>query len=142
MRRHTKTPWFLMTTASCAVAIAALMVIAINCCAAFLDGAKWSVTVSPSQTATGTGEKEFRDTLSFADGKFSSTAFLAKGFKPAAYRGEKEQNEAEFEVEQTGPTNSVVNWLGEIRGTNIMGRLTWKKADGTNHMFDFRGTKR
>lgn len=131
-----------MTTMSYAVAIMALAVVAISCWAAFLDGTKWSVTVSPGQTTSDKNAKEFGDTLSFADGKFSSAAFLAKGFKPAAYRGEEEPNEAEFEVEQLGPTNSVANWLGEIRGTNIMGRLTWKMADGTNHTFNFHGTKK
>jgi hypothetical protein len=142
MRPRTKTPHFLITTKSCAVAIAALTVIAISCWAAFLDGTKCIVTVTPTQTAPNKDEKEFSDTLGFADGKFSSAAFLAKGFKPAAYRGEEESTKAEFEVELTGPSNSVANWLGEIRGSNIMGRLTWKTADGTNHTFDFQGTKK
>ena len=141
MRRYTKTSAFTMGTGRCAAVIAAFTVITITSWAAFLDGAKWNITVTPDKAAVDKGEREFRDTVTFADGKLSSATFLAKGFKPGAYRGEEEANEAEFEVELTGASNSVVNWLGEIRGTNIVGRLTWTKVNGTNLMFNFQGTK-
>lgn len=124
----------------CVLAMVALAVIAINCYAAFLDGTHCKVKMVPEKATADKGEKEFDDTLSFAGGKFSSSVFLAKGFKPAAYRGEKEENEAEFEVEQTSVTNGVINWLGEIRGKKFMGRLAWTKKDGTNLAYNFEGT--
>jgi hypothetical protein len=126
------------------VAVASVMAlgVAITCRAAFLDGTHGKVKMTPNKAAVDKGEKEFDDTLTFADGKFSSSAFLARGFKPAVYRGESEENEAEFEVEQIGEnTNSLVNWQGEIRGKRIVGRLTWKKTDGTSLSYDFDGTK-
>jgi hypothetical protein len=123
-------------------AMAMLVVVAITCRAAFLDGTHGKVKMVPDKAAADKGEKGFNDTLSFANGRFSSAAFLAKGFKSAVYHGEAEENEAEFEVEQIGKnTNSLVNWLGEIRGKKLLGRLTWKKADGTTLSYDFDGTK-
>ena len=112
---------------------------AVLCRAAFLDGTKCKVTLVPEKAAADKGEKKFSDTLTFADDKFTSTALLAKGFKPAPYRGEKEPNEAEFEVEQTSDTDGVVNWQGEIRGKKVVGRLRWTKTDGTHLAFEFEG---
>jgi hypothetical protein len=115
--------------------------VAIACYAAVLDGTHGKVKVIPDKVTADTGEKGFDDTLSFADGKFTSVFFLAKGFKPAAYNGETEENEAEFEVEQTSVTNGLINWLGEIRGKKLMGRLMWKKKDGPTLTYNFEGTK-
>jgi hypothetical protein len=109
--------------------------------AAFLDGTTGQVQVVPEQAAADKGEKEFTDKLSFADGKFSSAFFLAKGFKPAVYRGEAETNEAEFEVEQTSERDGVITWLGEIRGKQIVGRLRWRKKDGATLSYNFEGIK-
>jgi hypothetical protein len=131
------------TNRPCSLAIVAVVTfaIAVACYAGVLDGTHGKVKMIPDKATADKGEKGFEDTLSFADGKFTSTFFLARGFKPATYNGEKEENEAEFEVEQTSTTNGVVNWLGEIRSKKLVGRLTWKKADGTNLMYDFDGPK-
>jgi len=141
MHQGTKTLRHAIPTRACALAIVGLAVIAINCWAAFLDGTHGKVKVVPDKATADKGEKEFDDTLSFADGKFSSSFFLAKGFKPATYGGEKEDTEAEFEVEQTSVTNGLINWLGEIRGKKFMGRLMWKKKDGSTLNYNFEGTK-
>lgn len=112
------------------------------CWAGVLDGTRGKVKVVPDKSAADRGEKEFDDTLSFADGKFSSAFFLAKGFKPAKYHGETEETEAEFEVEQTSATNGVINWLGEVRGKKLVGRLEWKKKkDDPALAYNFEGTK-
>lgn len=118
-----------------------LLATTMNCRAGVLDGTKWKVKVVPDKTAADNGEKEFDDELVFADGKFTSTALLGKGFKPSKYRGEVEPNEAEFEVEQVSETGGVVNWLGEIRGTNAVGRLRWTRKDRGNFAFEFSGNK-
>ena len=125
----------LMITSTVLLAAAAI------CCAEALDGTKWKVKVVPNQAAADKGEKEFDDELIFADGKFTSTALLKKGFKPAPYRGDIEPREAEFEVEQVSETNGVITWLGDVRGTNTMGRLQWRQKDGTRLAFEFSGTK-
>ena len=123
-----------------AIVATGLLAAAVLCRAAFLDGTKCKVTLVPEKEAADKGEKKFSDTLTFADDKFTSTALLAKGFKPAPYRGEKEPNEAEFEVEQTSDTGDVVNWQGEIRGKKVVGRLRWTRKDGTHLAYEFEGT--
>lgn len=109
--------------------------------AGFLDGTRWQITLVPEQDAAGKGAKAIEDKVSFADGKFSSAFFLARGFKPAKYKGETEINEAEFELEQTSKAEGVINWLGEIRRDEISGRLQWQKKDGTTWWYDFHGKK-
>jgi hypothetical protein len=122
------------------VATMLVFAVAMVCCDAFLDGTQCKVKMVTDKATADKGEKAYDDTLSFADGKFSSSTFQARGFKPASYKGEKEDIEAEFEVEQTSVTNGVVTWLGEIRGKKFAGRLTWKKKDGTSLSYDFEGT--
>ena len=109
--------------------------------AATLDGTKWKVKVTPDKAAADKGEKEFDDELIFADGKFTSSACLSHGFKPSKYKYESEDNEAEFEVEQVSDKEGVATWLGQVMGTNTVGRLAWKKKDGTNLAYDFNGSK-
>lgn len=109
--------------------------------AALLDGITAKVRVTPDAPSAAKGEKVFDDTLSFADGKFTSRVFLAKGFASAKYSGENEENEAEFEVEQTSSTDGVIDWLGEIRGSNVVGKLTWRKKSGGTFTYDFQGVK-
>lgn len=123
------------------VAATMLLAVAVICCAQALDGTKWKVKVVPNEAVAAKGEKEFNDELIFADGKFTSTALLKKGFKPAKYNGDIEPKEAEFEVEQVSETNGVVTWLGEIRGTNAVGRLQWRQKDGGKLAYEFSGTK-
>jgi hypothetical protein len=118
-----------------------LSALACPCRAGFLDGTTGQLKVVPEHAATDKGAKECSDKITFADGKFSSSFFLEKGFKPAAYRGETEPNEAEFEAEQTSESEGVITWLGEIRGQRIMGRLIWRPKDGPVLSYNFEGTK-
>ena len=88
-------------------------------------------------------KKGFDDTLSFAgDGTFTSTGVpWPKGFQPARYNGEKEEHEAEFGVEQTNGVGEVIDWLGNIGGNRVGGRLHWMTKDGTKRMsYHFGGT--
>ena len=118
-----------------------LLALACPCRAGFLDGTTGQLKVVPEKAAADKGAKEFSDKITFAEGKFSSAFFSAKGFKPAVYRGEVEPKEAEFEVEQTSESEGVITWLGEIRGQQIVGRLTWRLKDGSALSYNFEGTK-
>jgi hypothetical protein len=109
--------------------------------AALLDGTKFKVKVVPDKAAAEKGAKAFDDELIFADGKFTSTALLQKGFKPVKYNVETEPNEAEFEAQQVNGTNTTADWSGEIRGTNTMGGLQLQQKDGTYLGYEFTGTK-
>ena len=101
----------------------------------------WRITLSPDKATAERGEKEFNDTISFADGKFSSSALAKKGFKPAKYQGDFEEREAEFDLDQESQSEGIVIWIGEIRGEKITGRIQWKKKDGRNLFFNFTGAK-
>ncbi len=120
---------------------ATFLLFALTCRGAMLDGTICRVKVTPGNAGANKDAKEFDDTLSFADGKFTSKAFLAKGFKPSVTRGEEETNEAEFEIEQTNDGGDVLNWQGEIRGSHVGGKLRWIKKDGTVVAYYFKGTK-
>ena len=122
-----------------AVALA-LCLTAIFAHADLLTGS-WKIILTPDQAAVEKGAKEFNDTISFAGGKFSSVALDAKGFKAAAYRGDFEEREAEFDLEQQSETEGVAVWIGEVRNGKITGRFQWKKKDGTNLLFEFTGSK-
>lgn len=102
---------------------------------------RWKVTLIPDKATAERGEREFTDTISFAGGIFISSALAAKGFKSAKYRGDFEEREAEFDLEQQSESEGTVIWIGEVRGGKMAGRLQWKKKDGTNLSFNFSGTK-
>jgi hypothetical protein len=102
---------------------------------------RWKITLTPDKETAERGEKEFTDTISFADGRFISTALAAKGFKPSKYRGDFEEREAEFDLDQESANEGVVIWIGEVRKGRMAGRLQWKKKDGTNVSFNFTGAK-
>ena len=118
-----------------------LLIGAIVVHAALLDGTRFKVKVVPDKTTADKGVKAFDDELIFADGKFTSTTLLPKGFKPVKYYAESEPNEAEFEAELKSTTNGVATWTGEIRGTNALGGLQWLQKNGTNFSYEFTGTK-
>jgi hypothetical protein len=140
MGHETKTT-LLMKLIPCALGLAALTAIAVNCWAGELDGTRAEVKVVRSGASTDEDKKGFDDTFSFADGKFSSSAFLAKGFMPARYHGEREKVEAEFEVVQTNNVGDEIDWLGTITGNHVGGRMHWIKKEGTKVLYFFNGTE-
>lgn len=101
----------------------------------------WQITLTPDKATAEKGAAKFTDTVEFADGKFSSAVLATIGFKPAAYRGDFEEREAEFDLEQESESEGVAIWIGEVRGGKMTGRLQWKKKDGTNLFFNFSGSK-
>ena len=109
--------------------------------AELLDGTKWKVQVVPSEAAAAKGEKEFADELVFADGKFSSTATLAKGYPQAAYRAEDESYEIEFESVLVNTAEGKATWSGGIDKTSITGRLEYIHKDGTKLYYTFKGKR-
>jgi hypothetical protein len=120
---------------------ATLLLVALTCRSAILDGTTCRVKVTPGASISNTDAQEFDDTLSFADGKFTSKAFVAKGFQPGITHGEDEGKEAEFEIEQTNTVGDVLNWQGEIRGNSVGGKLHWIKKAGATQAYYFHGMK-
>jgi hypothetical protein len=139
---HEPKPSLFMRLTACALGLVALTVLAMNCWAGALDGIRAKVRIVPADAPADKSDNGFDDTLSFADGKFSSTAFLAKGFQPAPYNGEREEHEAEFGVVQTNNVGDEIDWLGNIAGNHVGGRLHWMTKDGTKRVsYHFNGTK-
>jgi hypothetical protein len=120
---------------------ATILLLSLTCRSALLDGTTCRVKVTPGGTNSNKDTKEFDDTLSFADGKFTSKAFLANGFQSGITHGEDEGKEAEFEIEQTNAVGDVLNWQGEIKGNSVGGKLRWIKKAGGTQAYYFHGTK-
>jgi hypothetical protein len=120
---------------------ATAFLVALTCRSALLDGTTCRVKITPGASSSNKDATEIDDTLSFADGKFTSQAFLAKGFQPGMTHGEDEGKEAEFEIEQTNAVGDVLNWQGEIKGNSVGGKLRWIKKVGGTQAYYFHGTK-
>jgi hypothetical protein len=120
---------------------ATILLLALTCHSALLDGTICRVKVTPGGSNSNKDAKEFDDTLSFADGKFTSKVFLANGFQPGMTHGEDEGKEAEFEIEQTNAVGDVLNWQGEIKGNSVGGKLRWIKKAGATQAYYFHGIK-
>ena len=108
---------------------------------AVLDGTSWKVDVEPDAMTKDKGEKQFKETLTFADGSVSLSAPKV-GFDASPYTvsktGEKDWT---FKAERAtaGEGSSVLT--GNVHGNNVDGKLIWTKNDGTVLTYTFSGTK-
>ena len=131
---------------------AALAVVAVACIGAGrnasqlmkdpLDG-KWELTVTPDDDARTAGEKEFKDTLTFKGGKFTSDALQKHGFDPGPYdedptRGGMGTFDA---VLKSKTEEGKAKWHGLVTASEISGDLVWTKKDGTAYNFTFTGNR-
>lgn len=108
---------------------------------AVLDGTSWKVDVEPDNMAQSKGEKQFKETLTFADGKITVSAPKV-GFEATPYSVTKAgEKDVTFTASRTsaGEGNSV--WTGNVNGNNLEGKLIWTKNDGSVLTYTFKGTK-
>lgn len=107
---------------------------------AVLDGTSWKVEVKPDVTTKDKGEKEFKETLTFADGKLSLSAAKV-GSDASIYSvttpGDKKDLTFKSERVTSGEGNSV--WTGTVHGKDIEGKLIWTKNDGAVYTYSFKG---
>jgi hypothetical protein len=106
-----------------------------------LDGTSWKVDVEPDTMAKDKGEKQFKDTLTFADGNVTlSTAKVGSKASPysMSQSGEKDWT---FKAERAsaGEGNSV--WTGTVHDKSVEGKLIWTRTDGTVLTYTFKGSK-
>jgi hypothetical protein len=127
-------------TAGLAVLAIALSTVAIaGHQVAVLDGTSWKVEVKPDATTKDKGEKDFKETLTFADGKLSLSAAKV-GTEASLYSVTKEgEKDLSFKSERdsSGEGNSV--WTGTVHGKNVEGKLIWTKNDGAVYTYSFKG---
>jgi len=106
-----------------------------------LDGTSWKIEVEPDAMAKDKGEKQFKETLTFADGSVSLSAPKV-GFEASPYSvskaGEKDWT---FKAERAsaGEGNSVMT--GTVHGNNLEGKLIFTKNDGSVLTYTFKGNK-
>lgn len=108
---------------------------------AVLDGTSWKVEVEPDGMAKDKGEKQFDETLTFADGNVTLSTPKV-GFASSAYTVTK-AGEKDFtfkaERESAGEGSSI--WTGTVHGKSLEGKMIFTKNDGTVLTYNFHGSK-
>jgi len=108
---------------------------------AVLDGTSWKLDVEPDTMAKDKGEKQFKETLTFADGSVSLSAAKV-GFEASPYSvtkaGEKDYT---FKAERSSEGEGSSIWTGTVHGNNLDGKMILTKTDGSVLTYTFKGTK-
>jgi hypothetical protein len=108
---------------------------------AVLDGTSWKVDVKPDSMAADKGEKDFKETLTFADGNVTMSAPKV-GSEASPYSvaksGEKDMT---FKAERGTAGEGTSVWTGTVHGNELDGKLIWTKNDGAVMTYTFKGTK-
>jgi hypothetical protein len=108
---------------------------------AVLDGTSWKVEVEPDAMAKEKGEKQFKETLTFADGSLSLSGPKV-GFEASPYTmskaGEKDWT---FKAERGTEGEGSSVWTGTVHGNNLEGKLIWTKNGGAVLTYTFKGNK-
>ena len=108
---------------------------------AVLDGTSWKVEVEPDTMAKDKGEKQFKETVTFADGKVSLSAPKV-GFEASPYSASKTgEKELTFKADRASAGEGSSVWTGTVRGNDLEGKLIWTKNDGTVFTYSFKGNK-
>ena len=109
--------------------------------AAVLDGTSWKLDVEPDAMAKDKGEKNFGETLTFAEGSVSLSAPKV-GLAASPYSVSKTgENDFTFKVERLTAGEGSSVWTGVIHGKSLEGKLIWTKNDGTVLTYTFKGSK-
>jgi len=108
---------------------------------AVLDGTSWKVEVKPDSMAADKGERNFDETLTFADGNVTLSTPKV-GIEASPYTVTKAgEKDVTFKVERasSGEGNSI--WTGTVHGKSVEGKLIWTKSDGGVMTYTFKGNK-
>ena len=109
---------------------------------AVLDGTSWKLDVEPDAMSKEKGEKQFKETLTFADGSVSLSAPKV-GFEASPYSVSKsgEKDSYTFKAERTSAGEGNAVWTGTVHGNNLEGKMILTKSDGAVLTYTFKGTK-
>jgi len=106
-----------------------------------LDGTIWKVEVEPDAMAQTKGEKQFKETLTFAEGNVSMSAPKV-GFEASPYSvtksGEKDWT---FKAQRTSAGEGSSVWTGTVHDKNVEGKMIWTQNDGSILTYTFKGNK-
>lgn len=108
---------------------------------AVLDGTSWKVQVEPDSMAKDKGEKDFKETLTFADGNISLSAPKV-GFEASPYSVTKAgEKDFTFKAERSGSDESNSIWTGTVHGKDVSGKMILTRNDGAVFTYTFHGDK-
>ena len=108
---------------------------------AVLDGTSWKIEVEPDSMAKDKGEKQFKETLTFADGNITLSAPKV-GSEVSPYSVSKAgEKDFTFKADRTswGEGNAV--WTGTTHGKALEGKMILTKNDGSVLTYNFHGSK-
>ena len=108
---------------------------------AVLDGTSWKVDVEPDSMAKDKGEKQFKETLTFADGNISLSAPKV-GSEASPYSVSKSgEKDFTFKAERTSLGEGNAVWTGTVHGNDLEGKMILTKNDGAVLTYTFKGNK-
>lgn len=108
---------------------------------AVLDGTSWKVDVEPDSMAKDKGEKQFKETLTFADGNVSIGSAKV-GFEASSYSVSKAgEKDFTFKAERSSSGEGNTIWTGTIHGNHLDGKLIVTTSDGAVLTYTFKGDK-
>ena len=108
---------------------------------AVLDGTSWKVDVEPDAMSQEKGEKQFKETMTFADGSVSLSAPKV-GSEASPYTVSKSgEKDFVFKAERASAGEGSSVWTGTVHENNVEGKLIWTKNDGSVLTYTFKGNK-
>jgi len=108
---------------------------------AVLDGTSWKLDVEPDSMAKDKGEKQFKETLTFADGSITLSAPKV-GSEASPYSVTKAgEKDTTFTAERVSYGEGSSVWTGTVHGKDVDGKMIWTKNDGSVLTYTFKGNK-
>lgn len=108
---------------------------------AVLDGTSWKLDVKPDSMTKDKNEKDYNETLTFADGNVTLSAPKV-GDSATPYTVTKSgEKDLTFKAERSSAGEGQSVWTGTVHGKDISGKLIWTKNDGSVFTYTFKGNK-
>jgi hypothetical protein len=105
-----------------------------------VDGTSWTVEVHADQAAKEKGERDFNETIIFADGMMTTTKSKTMGFESTPYKATRSgEGKWDFTAEQVSKDQGRFVWTGTIHGDDAEGKLVWTKPDNSIITYTFDG---
>ena len=109
---------------------------------ATLDGTSWKIEVGPDHVAKEKGEKDYKETLTFAAGMVSMSEAQKVGFASSHYDTAKSgETDWTFKTAQNSDSMGQSVWTGTIHEQGMEGKMTMTKKDGSVLTYTFKGSK-
>ena len=83
-----------------------------------------------------------KDTFTFKDGKFRSTACDAYGFTATEYTVTSKDGVTTFEATAQSPKEGTMKWKGTVKDGTVEGSAVWTKMGQADMNYTFKGTEK